>query len=54
VKPPLCGYRRVATVDASVEALAAAPRARVLAGGQALVQELSARLSRRRPPHGLQ
>jgi carbon-monoxide dehydrogenase medium subunit len=44
VKPPPFAYRRAATVAEAVAALATAPgRARVLAGGQSLVQELSAR-----------
>lgn len=44
MKPAPLRYRRVATVDEAVAALAAAPgTARVLAGGQSLVQELSAR-----------
>lgn len=46
MKPAPFGYRRVSTVGEAVAALAAAPgRARVLAGGQSLVQELSARLT---------
>ena len=44
MKPAPFRYCRVSTVGEAVAALAAAPgRARVLAGGQSLVQELSAR-----------
>ena len=46
MKPAPFRYRRAATLAEAVAELAAAPgRARVLAGGQTLVQEMSARLA---------